>query len=126
MSHRVFPSLPFSVHCLLGAFLSFAALAHGQGTPSWSAYDGNTVDTVNLSNLNVVLNIPIMSKSGAFPLALSYTGGNSYVYASGTSLKAGITAVPLMGAVNDAINFVGGGWGAVPSIVWSVKDPVLG
>ena len=32
-------------------------------------------DTINLQNLNVLLNMPVMSKSGAFPLNLSWQAG---------------------------------------------------
>lgn len=67
--------------CLLTSLLSFAGLAGGQvapGTPSFSAYDTHEIDTINLQNLNIVLNIPVMSKSGAFPLTYGLVG-NSYM-----------------------------------------------
>jgi hypothetical protein len=50
----------------LTAFFCFTALAAGHfnpGTPSWSAYDSGQYDTINLQNLNVSLNVPVMSKT---------------------------------------------------------------
>ncbi len=49
------------------------------GTPSFSAYDSHTFDTINLQNLNIVLNVPIYSKSGAFPFTFGATG-NFYIW----------------------------------------------
>jgi hypothetical protein len=63
-------------------FLCFGGLAEGQvipGTPSFSAYDSHEVDTVNLMSNNILLNVPVMSKSGAFPLQYSITN-NFYMY----------------------------------------------
>jgi RHS repeat-associated protein len=66
----------------LAMLICVAGLALAQvspGTPSFSAYDSHTVDTINLQNLNIMLNIPVMSKSGAFPFKYGING-NSYFY----------------------------------------------
>jgi len=64
--------------CVLAGLLSFTGLAsYGQGnpgTPSWVAYDKHENDSVNLQNLNVVVNVPVYSKSGAFPFTYSISG----------------------------------------------------
>ena len=55
---------PFFALPLLASLVSFAGLAGGQvnpGTPSFSAYDSDQYDTINLQNLNVALNVPVMS-----------------------------------------------------------------
>ena len=77
------------------------------GTPSWSAYDVGAVDTVDIQNLSVSLNIPVMSKSGAFPFGFGFSGGDSYVYATGGSLYPGIVKVPLADTVNGILGYTG-------------------
>jgi RHS repeat-associated protein len=57
------------------AFLS--ALAYGQvsvGTPSFSAYDSHEVDTINLLNNNIIMNIPVRSKAGLIPFSYALSG----------------------------------------------------
>jgi RHS repeat-associated protein len=49
------------------------------GRPNWSAYASNKNDTINLSNLNVVVDIPVMAKSGLFPISARLIE-NSSVY----------------------------------------------
>src|SRR6266446_3234549 len=78
----------------LGAILCLAALAGGQvnpGTPSFGTYDrdpsGHT--TVNLQNLNVMLNVPVMSKPGAFPFRLALTPYPSYIALIGSQFQPG-------------------------------------
>ena len=69
----------FYVVASLFTFVSSAGIATGQVSPglvSWSAYDGGLYDTINLQNLNVTLNIPVMSKSGAFPFNFNLVGGD--------------------------------------------------
>ena len=72
------------------------------GTPNWMAYESHAVDTINLANLNVNLNVPVMSKSGAFPFQLAWIGGDSYVYYSSytNSLLPGYLQAPLTDTVN--------------------------
>jgi YD repeat-containing protein len=95
--------------CVLATFLSSAALAGAQanaGTPSWGAQDSGQYDTINIQSLSVGLNIPIMSKSGAFPFSASLLGGGSYIYynsAFGTLLP-GIYINPLQGAINGVLS----------------------
>ena len=105
-----------SLFLALTVSFCFAALAAGQvapGTPNWSAYDSGAYDTINLQNLNVSLNVPVMSKSGAFPFQFAFSGANSYVYAVGGNLYAGILAVPLVAAANGSLGdtIVGAGAG---------------
>jgi hypothetical protein len=86
---------------------SLPGLAAGQinpGTPSFSAYDGGPYDTINMQNLNVSLNVPVMSKNGAYPLSASLTCGNSYVYYQSPSLEPGILAVPLNPSINGILS----------------------
>jgi hypothetical protein len=88
-------------------FLIFAGPANGQvnaGHPSWSAYDSHLADTVNLQNLNVILNIPVMSKSGAFPFRAALVGGDSYISYNGTTLQPGILAQPITPNVNGILS----------------------
>jgi hypothetical protein len=73
---------PISRSFVFAAILSFAGLAGGQvnpGTPSFSAYDSHQYDVLNLQNLNVALNVPVMSKSGAFPFHASLAQ-NYYIF----------------------------------------------
>lgn len=89
------------------AFLCFAALAPGQvnpGTPSFSAYDSHQYDTINLQNLNVSLNVPVMSKSGGFAFSAALAGGDSYINFNGTTLQPGIVAVPLTPSINGVLS----------------------
>jgi hypothetical protein len=61
------------------SFLSGLAQAQVQpGTPSWSAYDAHAVDTINLQNLNIVLNVPVRRKSGVFSFDYEMQG-NYYI-----------------------------------------------
>jgi RHS repeat-associated protein len=110
MLRRYFTPDP-SIFCLLFAsaaiFLMFGRLALGQvnpGTPSWSAYDSHLVDTVNLQNLNVILNIPVMSKSGAFPFRAALVGGDSYIFYNGNTLQPGILAQPISPVINGILS----------------------
>ena len=85
----------------------FAVLAGGQvtpGTPSFSAYDTDPsgYTTVNLQNLNVMMNVPVMSKSGAFPYVFGLQGANSYVYLNGSLLEPGYEVVTLLPTKNGA------------------------
>lgn len=90
MSHGTLASLGSSLYrplCLLVALLTFAGLANSQanpGMPAWSAYDRHVVDSVNLQNLTVIVNIPAMSKPGIFPISASLTGSFG-LWASGSN-----------------------------------------
>ena len=88
-----------------------AASQVNAGTPSWSAYDGGQYDTINLQNLYVSLNVPIMSKSGADPFIFRLSGADSYISKSGSNLYAGINPVPLVGVANNTLG--GNGSGAI-------------
>jgi hypothetical protein len=71
----------FQWHFLI-AFLCFGGLAWGQvnpGYPSFNPQDCGQHDCINLQNLNVSLNVPVMSKSGAFPFSFAWVGAGSYV-----------------------------------------------
>jgi RHS repeat-associated protein len=88
--------------CALGACLFFAGFVGAQvapGTPSWSAYDQHEVDTINLQSLSVILNVPVMSKAGAFPFKFSLTGADSYI----TTTGPGTLSVPLRGTDSSSI-----------------------
>jgi len=55
---------------VLVALLTFAGVSWGQvapGLPSLSAFDSHQVDTVNLMNGDILIHIPVLSKSGMFP-----------------------------------------------------------
>jgi len=65
--------------CLSFCLFSYRLPLFGQsnlGTPSWSIYDGGEYDTLNLQNLNVSLNIPVMSKAGAIPFNFALSNGS--------------------------------------------------
>jgi RHS repeat-associated protein len=94
---------------LVAFFVSSTAGQVAPGYPSFSAYDSHEVDTVNLANLNVVLNMPVMAKAGAFPFRFSLTGGDSYVYPGSSSLEPGVLAVPLVGSANGILGIEGNG-----------------
>src|ERR1039458_3622260 len=94
---------------VLVALLCFTGLAVGQqdaGTPSWSAFDadptGSTV--LNLQNLNINLNIPVMRKNGAFPFRFALYGNSNY-YKNGSSTWAtGLSNGP-QGAANGIMGW---------------------
>ena len=97
---------PLSSCIALAALLSFIGLAHGQvapGYPSFVPQDCGQYDCINLQNLNVSLNVPVYSKSGAFPFNLSMSGANSYFLASGGFLAPGVTYTPLLVSVNNLV-----------------------
>jgi RHS repeat-associated protein len=77
------------------------------GTPSFSAYDTHVIDTINLQNLNVVLNVPILTKAGAFPFTFGMSGDDSYVYYTNGRFAPGILAVPFTSAANGTLGATG-------------------
>jgi hypothetical protein len=103
---------------VLIGFLFFSSFADAQvqpGYPSFSAFDSHEVDTVDLMNNNILLNVPVMSKSGAFPLSAAIKG-NFYVYVSGSSWELGtgssLVPSPLSLLAN---NFLFAGYSALPA-----------
>jgi RHS repeat-associated protein len=94
------------------------------GTPSFSAYDSGEYDTVNLQNLSVSLHVPLMSKSGAFPLALGMTGGDSFVYAVSGNLYPGAIAYPLITAAQGGILGYTGSFAVSGAQSYGVMCPV--
>jgi RHS repeat-associated protein len=72
---------------IIAVYVSFSGFARAQvnpGAPQFSAYDSHVADTVNLQNLNISLNIPLMSKNGAMPFHFA-ANANSYVSWSRTN-----------------------------------------
>lgn len=117
MSRRLAESLP---PLYLYSLLFCSAGLAGQvspGAPNFSAYDSHAVDAVNLMSNNILLNVPVMSKSGAFPLQYGITN-NFYMYTSyGTWTPSGYSW-------NDNINGFGAG-GGIFFINYSVTSGVL-
>ena len=94
-----------SLFAILALFATGLAGAQvNPGTPSFSAYDSHQYDTVNLQNLSVSLNIPVMSKNGAFPFNAALTGGDSYISFKGGTLQPGILATPLTPSINGVLS----------------------
>src|SRR5580658_8178406 len=58
--------LLFPIYCL-----PMFGQAQIQGRPNWQHNDDGDVDSLNLQSLSVSLQIPVMSKSGAFPFNFS-------------------------------------------------------
>jgi len=80
-------------------------LAPGQvnpGTPSFSAYDSHTFDTINLQNLNILLSVSMYGKSGAFPFQFSL---NSNSYCKGTTTWMCDYSGAVVGAEGGFINY---------------------
>jgi hypothetical protein len=88
--HRTFDAM-IAVFLTLGIVLGLSGISLAQsdnlGRPNWTAYDSHAIDTINLSNLNVVINIPIMAKSGLFPISAALQK-NSSVYVDGTAFAS--------------------------------------
>src|SRR6202035_5876479 len=112
--------------CALATFLSLARPAGAQvnpGMPSFSAYDVHTADTINLQNLNILLNVPVYSKAGAMPINFGLQG-DSYVYLNTprNAWNPGILPTPLIGTVNGMVSQTGGTW-AAPTTYTSALCP---
>jgi hypothetical protein len=88
--HRTFDAM-IAVFLTLAIVLGLSGISLAQsnnlGHPNWTAYDSHAIDTINLSNLNVVINIPIMAKSGLFPISATLPT-NSSVYIDGTAFAS--------------------------------------
>jgi RHS repeat-associated protein len=78
--------------------------AFAQGHPSFVPQDCGQYDCVNLQNLTVSLNIPVMSKSGAFPFNAALVGGDSYFSYNGTNLQPGILAQPITPQIDGILS----------------------
>ena len=100
---------------ILPQLLALAAI-HGNalaqvpqtGLPSWSAFDQHEVDTIDLSNLTVAVNISVMSKSGLFPISAAINM-NSSVEIAGTAFASPLTnrngyEIPLFVVNNSWLN----------------------
>jgi hypothetical protein len=71
-------------------FASFCTAQAAPGMPNFVPYDCHEVDCVNLSNLNIVLNLPFFAKSGAFSLTYSMVGTSGMWYnTTGTNGSGG-------------------------------------
>jgi hypothetical protein len=98
-----------------------AGTAFGQvtpGMPSFSAYDSHEVDTIDLMNNNIVLNAPVMSKSGAFPFSYRLAG-NFYVYYNSGGSWASQNGLYAMATGST----LGSLWGAAAAKVSTVTCP---
>ena len=87
--------------------LSFAGLAGAQvapGQPSFIPQNCGQYDCVNLQNLNVSLNVPVMSKSGAFPFSATLVGGDSYISYISPNLQPGILAQPITPSIDGLLS----------------------
>jgi len=106
---------------VLATFLPFVGVAGGQvnpGMPSFIPQNCGQYDCINIQNLNVSLNIPVMSKSGAFPLNAAMSGEDSYIGSDGTGLVPGIISTPLLTSANGnvgGLTIVGNAGGTVTS-----------
>ncbi len=98
MTRIVAGSSLFAILALFAAGLAGAQV--NPGTPSWLPFDRHSIDTVNLQNLNISLNIPVWSKAGAFPVNASYTT-NFYLWADGPNLFS--AGGELAGTVNNVL-----------------------
>jgi hypothetical protein len=76
------------------------------GTPSWSAFDTDPTGTtaINLQNLNISLNIPVMSKNGAVPFRFALHGNSNYYKGSSSTWATGLSA-GLQNAANTVLGF---------------------
>ena len=105
-----------SLSSIFFALLSFAALAGAQvapGAPSFVPQDCHEVDCVDLLNNVVSLNLPVRSKSGAFPFRYGLNG--SYfesVTATNTWQPSVISSTPFLVPLSQTASFPGvDGWG---------------
>ena len=83
------------------ALARFAGAQVSPGTPSFGAYDTDPsgYTTINLQNLNVMLNVPVMSKAGAFPFQF-VVSGNFYMV-PGLAWAPSILDTPLVGFAGE-------------------------
>ena len=109
----------------LPVILTLCSLSQAQvnpGFPSFQPQDCHEVDCVNLASNNVTLNLPVMSKSGAFPFRYSLLGSfYPFIYSgatqwtmisnvSGSALAGDTGFYKFAGNVNSTVvNCPGGG-----------------
>jgi hypothetical protein len=102
--------------CVLGAFLSFAGLAHAQvqpgfPNPMFDPQDCQFGICVNLANNNVILTAPIRHKAGAFPFQADFLG-NYYIIEAG-----GNGWTPAFGGASAQVNhYINSGAQAIPML----------
>jgi len=130
---------PLSLCIALAALVPFVGLAHGQvapGYPSFVPQDCGQYYCINLQNLNVSLNVPVYSKSGAFPFNFGFYGNfymieggglwePSIVYAAGalTPSASGVgTFVTFTNQTNTTCP--GGSPATIKYSDWVVNDPL--
>jgi hypothetical protein len=110
----------------LAAFLCLVGLAEGQvspGFPSFIPQDCGQYDCINLQNLNVSLNVPVMSKSGAFPFKFSFIGNDSYVGINSGSITPGVLLTYLNAVANGVLG-INGNVAAYTTATPSVSCPL--
>lgn len=86
-------SLKFAVRfyvamIVMGIAVAAQSQAIQTGIPTWAASDSNGPDVINLGNLNIFLNIPVMSKQGrgiSLTYNLAYNSSLWYPVTSGSS-----------------------------------------
>ena len=90
------------------------------GFPPFAAYDSHEVDTVDLMDNNVILRVPVMSKSGSIDFGVA---ANSYMASSGTWSPS----MSFLVNVNTGAPFTPGAYGLLsPGSVlaqWTTSSP---
>ena len=67
------------------------------GVSPTSAIESHAIDSINLQNLNIMLNFPVMSKSGVMPFSFAFSE-NSYLFQNNSTW--GVTAPLMQGTIN--------------------------
>lgn len=111
-SHRKIRKGLATASLLLASLVSLATAQVNAGLPSFSAYDKHEIDTINLQNLNVVINSPVMSKSGAIPFNYSLWDQFYVTVLSGSFLPI---AGGFGGGVDGYLGDAGNGYAAAQS-----------
>src|SRR5580700_1746109 len=104
----------------IAVLLTLAAFGVAQtteGTPNWTAYDAHQVDTIDLSNLNIAINIPVMSKRGAIPFSFGFTTN------SGASDPSG-GQTPSVSLFSSGADSVGGLDRSANGVLWDAGQPL--
>jgi RHS repeat-associated protein len=92
------------IFCLVIMCISAGAQV-APGSPSFIPQDCGQYDCVNIQNGNVSLNVPLYSKSGAFPLNFGLSGGASFMENVSGTMTSGILSVPLADSVNGVLGY---------------------
>src|SRR6266436_6967470 len=61
----------------LSLVLTGSILGQNDSLPTFSAIESHEFDSIDLQNLTIMLNTPVMNKSGAIPFSYSLHGSNS-------------------------------------------------